>query len=55
MSENCYGKEKVFRFKEHYPTENIESFFSDSYSDRPLKELADKAYLVKRGRLDIWK
>lgn len=51
---NCHGKEKVRRFREIYPDAKIEEFFSDSYSDTPLAELAEKAWLVKDSRLLPW-
>ena len=51
---NCHGKEKVKRFFEMFPNGRIELFYSDSYSDSPLAELADQAYLVKGNRLMRW-
>lgn len=46
--ENCFGDEKVIRFDlAGYHREAVEAFYSDSYSDSPLAELAEKAYLVK--------
>lgn len=49
--ENCWGPEKVTRLNEIYPDCHIDEFYSDSYSDSPLAELADRAYLVKGQRL----
>lgn len=51
---NCHGKEKVRRFREIYPDAQIEEFYSDSYSDLPLAELAQKAWLVKGDELKKW-
>ena len=51
---NCHGAEKVRRFREVYPDAQIEEFFSDSYSDSPLAELAQKAWLVKGDALLPW-
>ncbi len=51
---NCHGKEKTRRFYEVYPQGHIESFYSDSLSDSPLAELADRAYLVKGDVLKDW-
>lgn len=51
---NCHGKEKVRRFREKYPDAGIEEFFSDSYSDDPLAQLAEKAWLVKGNKLLNW-
>lgn len=51
---NCHGEEKVNRFREMFPAANIEEFYSDSYSDSPLANLAKKAFLVKGDQLLPW-
>ncbi len=51
---NCHGKEKVRRFLEEYPDGHIDDFYSDSYSDRPLAEMADRAFIVKGEELSPW-
>ena len=51
---NCYGKEKVRRFREEFPCGHIEQFYSDSYSDTPLAEISEEAYLVKGEKLIPW-
>lgn len=51
---NCHGKEKVRRFYEAFPEGKIDQFYSDSYSDSPLAELAKEAFLVKGTRLLPW-
>ena len=51
---NCHGKEKVRRFREVFPEGQIEDFYSDSYSDDPLAQLARRAILVKGDRLLPW-
>ena len=51
---NCHGKEKVVRFRKVYPDAKIEEFFSDSYSDTPLAELAEKAWMVRGMQLKPW-
>ena len=51
---NCHGKEKVRRFYEVFPEGKIDEFYSDSYSDTPLAEIADKAYIVKGEELSEW-
>ena len=51
---NCHGREKVKRFYEMYPDGKIEQFYSDSYSDSPLAEIADEAFLVKGDRRLPW-
>lgn len=52
--ENCYGKEKVVRFQKRFPNENIDEFYSDSYSDEPLARIAKKSYLVSKTSKKIW-
>lgn len=52
--ENCYGKEKVKRFYEVYKDEKIDTFYSDSLSDTPLKEISKNAYIVKKDKLIEW-
>ncbi len=52
--ENCYGAEKVKRFREQYPDANIESFYSDSLSDSPLADISEKAYLVLGQEIKDW-
>lgn len=51
---NCHGPEKVRRFHEAFPDGKIEEFFSDSYSDAPLAELAERAWMVKGMELRPW-
>lgn len=51
---NCYGDEKVRRFKEAY-TGKIDEFYSDSDSDLPLARLAGNAYLVDGDNVIPWK
>ena len=52
---NCHGKEKVRRFREVFGEAGIEEFYSDSYSDTPLAEIAEKAFIVKGEELEDWK
>ncbi len=51
---NCHGAQKVVRFKEVYPQATVEEFYSDSYSDDPCAQLADKSFLVVGHRLLDW-
>ena len=51
---NCHGAEKVRRFREVFPDGGIDDFYSDSYSDDPLAQLAKRAFLVKGDRLLPW-
>ena len=52
--ENCWGKEKVARLKEVFPSPEIDNFYSDSFSDQPLADLADKAYMIINERPTDW-
>ncbi len=51
---NCYHAEKVKRFYECFPNGTIEEFYSDSYSDEPLANLAERAFIVKDDQLIEW-
>ena len=46
---NCRGKEKVRRYRELFGDEPVEKFYSDSLSDLPMMELAERGFLVKKG------
>lgn len=52
--QNCYGAEKVARFRHAYPAAEIDTFYSDSRSDHPLARAARKAFLVKEDRIIPW-
>lgn len=52
--ENCWGPEKVVRLKNEYGIEHCDNFYSDSFSDTPLAEIADRAYIVRRNDLTEW-
>lgn len=54
LSLNCYGYEKVKRFKELYPEEKIEEFYSDSLSDYYLAEIANISFIVKGNDMFFW-
>ena len=54
MKENCYGSEKVVRFLNKYPDHKINKFYSDSYSDDPLAQLAQESYMVKGTEITPW-
>lgn len=51
---NCHDEEKVRRFRLEVREGHIENFYSDSLSDSPLAKLADRAWLVKKGKLSPW-
>lgn len=55
IGENCHGQEKVRRLADEYNISHIDRFYSDSYSDLPLAQIAEKAFLVKNGAVNEWK
>ena len=52
---NCHGAEKVRRFREVWPDASVENFYSDSYSDDPMAQLAQTAWMVKGDKLTPWR
>ena len=53
--ENCHGKEKVRRFYEKFSTDAvIDKFYSDSYNDTPLAEIAKESFMVKDDTIQVW-
>lgn len=53
--ENCWGEEKVLRFRAQLPEAEIEQFYSDSLSDTPMAMLAQNGrFIVKGNELIEW-
>ena len=52
--ENCYGAEKPKRLQEELGVSALDMFFSDSLSDLPMAQIAEKSYLVRRGQMTAW-
>ncbi|MBQ7255293.1 MAG: HAD-IB family phosphatase [Oscillospiraceae bacterium] len=52
---NCSGEEKVRRYRKAFGDAVIDEFYSDSRRDLPMAKLANKAYLVRRGKPIPWK
>ena len=48
---NCWGEEKVVRFKEQFGDLVLESFYSDSLSDMPMMEQSQKGFLVRGEKI----
>ncbi len=48
--ENCYGEEKLVRFKKQFGEQELEAFYSDSMSDLPMMKYAKEAFLVKNKK-----
>ena len=51
---NCWGEEKVRRFREVFGDAQIETFYSDSLSDTPLAREAKTAWIVRGDELVPW-
>ncbi len=49
--ENNYKEEKVRRFRELYKDDIIEEMYSDSLNDKPLLDLANKSYFIKKNTI----
>lgn len=54
IGENCHDREKVRRFYAAYPDAHVENFYSDSLSDTPMAEIAERAYIVKKENIRPW-
>ena len=54
LGPNCSNAEKAKRFREAYPDESIDDFYSDSHNDDPLAQIAARAHFVKNGMLHPW-
>lgn len=54
LGPNCSNDEKVRRFRQAFPEEAINDFYSDSHNDDPLANMAKRAFLVKDGALHPW-
>lgn len=48
---NCYGKEKLIRFKSEFPSLKLNRFYSDSKSDLPMMKFAESGFLVKNDKI----
>ncbi len=51
LGEVCFGEVKAKLFKERY-ADKIDTFFTDSFNDKPLMDMAESVYLVKRGVIE---
>lgn len=52
--ENCYGEEKVLRFKKYFEKGEIKKFYSDSLSDAPISLMASERYIVTGNNILPW-
>ena len=55
LSLNCWGEEKVVRFRKEFKNTKVAEFYSDSLSDTPMAKIANTAFLVKGEKLLPWK
>lgn len=53
--QNCWGTEKVKRLEKELGITRCEEFYSDSRSDQSMADIAERAFLVVRGRIREWK
>lgn len=51
---NCHDSEKVRRFYEEFPGAKTENFYSDSMSDTPMAQIAEKAWIVTKHKVSPW-
>lgn len=51
---NCYGVEKVKRYKEKFGKQNINCFYSDSKSDEPMALISERAFIVSGNSIQPW-
>ena len=51
MGENCYGEEKVHRFKKMFGDLIPDQFYTDSFSDQPMMNYAREAYVIYKNQL----
>lgn len=55
QGKNCYGVEKIIRFRKEFKNVKIDCFYSDSKSDIPMAKQAEKAFLVQGNKIKEWK
>lgn len=48
---NCRGKQKVIEFGKKYPKAKILEMYSDSEHDKPLLDIAEKSFMVKKDKI----
>ena len=51
VGKNCKGKEKIVRFNKIFKNAKVCEAYSDSLSDIPMFQIAEKAFLVKKDEL----
>lgn len=51
LGKNCHGKQKREAFRERFGNTEIGEFYSDSLSDKPMADLAKKAFFVTKEKI----
>ncbi|MGL5000057.1 MAG: hypothetical protein ACRC5T_13945, partial [Cetobacterium sp.] len=51
IGENCKGNQKIIDLNKHIKNYDIQNFYSDSYSDLPLFNIARNKYLIKKSEI----
>lgn len=51
IGENCKGQEKIKALDKYFSTYDIQNFYSDSYSDLPLFNIAKNKFLLKKEKI----
>lgn len=54
IGKNCWGEEKLKRFKERFNNIRPENFYSDSYCDEPMAKISKNAYIVRGSKIKPW-
>jgi len=47
----CFRDNKVKAFQERYPGQEIDNFYTDSMNDKPLMDISNRVFLVKKGKI----
>lgn len=55
IGNNCKGVEKIERLKKHYDITKVKYAYSDSLTDAPMFDIAEKGYIVKKDKLIEYK
>lgn len=51
LEKNCRDYEKVNRFYKEVGKKKLNSFYSDSMSDKPMMDISNESYLVKKDKI----
>ena len=51
IEKNCHDYEKVKRYKKEFKDIIIKEFYSDSMSDKPMMDLSEEPYLIKKQKI----